>query len=215
MEDSFELTNAATSLSLRHLISPEMTFTATGTGAYFLMVPTDVAGVRTYHCRAVNHHGRRIFGWNISGRPAIPLASRLRRFTFRLDAQRSPGGGNGAGHLSSAAEFHLDGPVGAGPLFVQSSSSRVWQYQDNSYAVNASHQPAAAAISILGGIQPDTPGEPAGAGIGEQHFHRKRAICPRATIGSSVGRVHIRGMLQVCYTAADMCMADRRRPPIS
>ena len=35
-EDSFELTNAATNVSLRHLLSPEMSLTATLTGAYFL-----------------------------------------------------------------------------------------------------------------------------------------------------------------------------------
>ena len=41
-QDSFELTNAATTLSFRYLMSYRMTLTATATGALFLVVPSDV-----------------------------------------------------------------------------------------------------------------------------------------------------------------------------
>ncbi|MGB7196974.1 MAG: hypothetical protein WBG23_01635, partial [Acidobacteriaceae bacterium] len=39
LENSFEMTNAATNVTFRYLMSPKMTFTGTATGAFFLMVP--------------------------------------------------------------------------------------------------------------------------------------------------------------------------------
>ena len=41
-EDSFEVTNAATTVNYKYLMNSRMTFSATGTGAYFLMVPSNV-----------------------------------------------------------------------------------------------------------------------------------------------------------------------------
>ncbi len=138
-EDSFEITNVATSILYRHLVSARMTFSGTLVSGYFLNVP---AGTATS-----THTG-------FSERFITSGAD------LRLDYQLAPKDVIGAevtpiyidglhpsGHVMAEtlqATYQrqltatLQARVGAGPLFVQGSSPVFGRLRDTSYAVSAS-----------------------------------------------------------------------------
>ena len=138
-DNSFELTNVATSLSLRHLMSPKMTFTAIGTGAYFLEVPTFVVGSTIVYSaqRFITSGGdvRVDYQWtprDVVGAAVTPI------YVYGV----TPSGHQSAETVQGTYQRQLTSTltvmVGAGPLFVQSSSSEFGNTTTNSYAVNAS-----------------------------------------------------------------------------
>lgn len=138
LDNSFELTNVATSLSLRHLMSPKMTFTATGTGAYFLEVPTFVVGVTTYPAQRFITSGvdvRMDYQWTARDVVGVALTP-----IYVLGV--TPSGHQSAETLQGTYERQLtstlSASVAAGPLFVQSSSPEFGHTTNSSYAVNAS-----------------------------------------------------------------------------
>ena len=141
-EDSFQITNAATSLRLRWLMSTRMTFTADATAGYFLLVPTDRAFSSEY------------------GERFIPTGANL-KLMYQLTSKDAIGGAMTAVYfygLSPRGHATVEAPqflyerqltavlkvaAGAGPLFVQSSGTTQPgltspAYKDTSYALNAS-----------------------------------------------------------------------------
>ena len=138
LDSSYELTNVATSLSLRHLMSAKMTFTATLTGAYFLEVPSSVAGVNTGTAQRFVTPGADVrvdYQW--TPRDAVGVA-----VTQIYVEGLTPSGHQSAETVQATYQRQLTSTltasVGAGPLFIQSSSSEFGSSNDNSYAVNAS-----------------------------------------------------------------------------
>jgi hypothetical protein len=138
-DNSFELTNVATSLALRHLMSPKMTFTATGTGAYFLEVPTFVLGSTVvYSAQRFITSGADVrvdYQWTRRdnfGAAVTPI------YVYGV----TPSGHQSAETVQATYQRQLTSTlnvtVGAGPLFVQSSSPDFGNTTTNSYALNAS-----------------------------------------------------------------------------
>jgi hypothetical protein len=139
-EDSFEVTNAASTINYKYLINTRMTFSATGTGAYFLMVPSRV----------------------MSSVPNPNLTERFLtvggdvRLTYQLTLRDtvggaltpiyidgiSPGGHESAETLQATYARELSptftARVAAGPLFIQSSGADIGTFNDTSYSINAS-----------------------------------------------------------------------------
>jgi hypothetical protein len=134
-QDSFESTNAATSIRYQYLLSTRTTLTGTLTGGFFLLIPADISS------------------------PNRGITERF--FTsgadLRLDYQWSPSTTVGAeitpiyiyglqphGHEVAEtvqATYHrqitatLSARVGAGPLFIQYSSPLFGSLQETSYAI--------------------------------------------------------------------------------
>ena len=138
LDNSFELTNVATSLSLRHLMSAKMTFTATLTGAYFLEVPTLVSGGNVGGVQRFVTSGADVrvdYQW--TPRDSVGVAAT----PMYVDGLR-PTGHQAAETVQATYQRQLTSTltasVGAGPLFVQSSGSVFGSANNNSYAVNAS-----------------------------------------------------------------------------
>lgn len=137
-ENSFELTNGATNISLRQLIGPQMSFTATLTGAYFLMAPSDVAGANSGIGERLITAGADVrleYQWTARdtlGVAATPI------YVYGLN----PKGHQAAETVQATYSRQLTPTwtvqVGAGPLFVQSSYAQFGSAQDTSYAVSAS-----------------------------------------------------------------------------
>jgi len=139
LENSFEMTNAATNISLRHLMSARMTFTGTLTGAYFLMVPAaNVAGANPNIAERFVASGadlRLDYQWtprDSIGVEATPLY---------VDGLQ-PGGHQALETVQGIYQRQLTSTltvkVGAGPLFSQTSSPLFGSANNDSYAVTAS-----------------------------------------------------------------------------
>lgn len=138
LEDSFQVTNAATSLHVRDLISERMTLDATVTGAFFLIVPHGVQTPGTNATeRFITSGGDLQLTYQLNPRVAIggevtPI------YTYGLfpNAHQVVETAQAIYQRQLTATLVLK--VGAGPLFAQSSSPDYGSVQANSYAVNAS-----------------------------------------------------------------------------
>jgi hypothetical protein len=138
LENSFQLTNAATNATFRYLMSPKMTFTGTATGAFFLMVPADVAGANSNIAERFLTSGadlRLDYEWTFRdtvGVEATPI------YLYGL----RPAGHESAETIQGTYQRQLTpnlmARVAAGPLFIQASSAEYGNSQNISYAVNAS-----------------------------------------------------------------------------
>ena len=139
-ENSFEVTNAATTINYKYLINARMTFSATATGAYFMMIPSRV----------------------MTSTPNLNVAERFltiggdARLTYQLTVRDvvggaitpvyidgiSPGGHESAETLQATYARELTptftARVAAGPLFIQSSGADIGTFNDTSYAISAS-----------------------------------------------------------------------------
>lgn len=137
LDSSFELTNVATNLSLRHLMSAKMSFTATATGAYFLEVPTFAATNTSSAQRFVTTGGDVRVEYQFTPRDSFGVA-----VTPIYVKGLTPSGHQSAetvqGTYQRQLTSTLSASIGAGPLFIQSSSSQFGNTNYNSYAVNAS-----------------------------------------------------------------------------
>lgn len=138
LDTSYELTNVATNVSLRHLMSAKTTFTATLTGAYFLLAPTYLSTVNpTFAQRFVTAGADIRVDYQWTARDAIGV-----ELTPVYVEGLTPSGHQSAETLQGTYQRQLTSTltasVGAGPLFVQSSSSAFGHATTNSYAVNAS-----------------------------------------------------------------------------
>lgn len=138
LKNSYELTNAATNLSLRHLMSARMSFTGTLTGAYFLEAPTNVAQLNPSVAQRFITSGldaRMDYQW--TRRDAVGVA-----VTPIYVEGLTPSGHQSAETLQGTYQRQLtstlSATVAAGPLFIQSSSSQFGSATYNSYAVSAS-----------------------------------------------------------------------------
>ncbi len=136
-QDSFELTNAATTLSFRYLMSYRMTLTATATGALFLVVPSDVTtGGTTFTEKFITSGADVRLDYELNPRDVVGGAI-TPVYVYGL----SPGGHESAETLQGTYARNLTptltAKVGAGPLFIQSSSPQAGSFQYTSYAVNA------------------------------------------------------------------------------
>lgn len=138
LQDSYELTNAATNISLRHLMSARMTLTATLTGAYFLEAPVTVAQKNPTVAQRFITAGldaRMDYQW--TARDSVGVA-----LTPIYVEGLSPSGHQSAETLQGTYQRQLTSTltasVAAGPLFIQSSSSQFGSANNNSYAVTAS-----------------------------------------------------------------------------
>jgi hypothetical protein len=138
LNSSFELTNVASSLTLRHLMSSKMTFTATMTGAYFLEVPTFVVGSTTYPAqRFITSAADLRFDYQWRPRDAVGVAV-TPIYVYGV----TPSGHQSAEAVQGTYQRQLTptwtASVGAGPLFVQASGSDVAHVTNLSYAVSGS-----------------------------------------------------------------------------
>jgi hypothetical protein len=139
LENSFEVTNAATVLHLRSLMSARMTFDATLTGAYFLLIPTDVPGVgsSTGSERLVTGGADLQLNYQWTARDTIGVEAT----PIYIDGL-FPEGHNVAETVQGVYQRQLSPTlsmrIGAGPLFFQSSSPLFGSVRSTSYSLNAS-----------------------------------------------------------------------------
>ncbi len=140
-DDSFQVTNAATSLRLRYLVSDRMTFTADATTGYFLLVPTNRSFSSVYGERFITSGANAQLNYQLTAKDTIGGAMTA----LYID------GLTPSGHATvEAPEFLykrqlsavLKVEAGAGPLFVQSTGTTELglttpAYKDTSYALNA------------------------------------------------------------------------------
>jgi len=136
LENSFEVTNAATNLTFRYLMSPKMTFTGTATGAFFLMVPADVVGANeniTERFLTTGADLRMDYQWTLRDTVGVELTP---IYLYGI----TPTGHEAAETIQGTYQRQLTptwtARVGAGPLFIQSSTSEYGSSQYTSYAVN-------------------------------------------------------------------------------
>jgi hypothetical protein len=137
LEDSFQITNAATSVHLRTLLSERLTFDGTITGGFFLLVPNSAAHASPSATERFVTSGAdlklsyQLTPRDIVGGEATPI------FIYGL----SPGGHEVAevvqGIYQRQLTATLSASVGAGPLFIQSSSPVYGRVRATSYAINA------------------------------------------------------------------------------
>ncbi len=150
LQDSFEVTNLATTLTFKYLINSRTTFAGSATGSFFMMIPFPVTTTSTSTAPSPQELAERFIA---SGGDAL-LSYQL---TLRdaVGAEITPVyiyGLNGAGDEAAetvqatyARELSptFTASVGVGPLFIQSSSFqlgsvKVGSLQTTSYAINAS-----------------------------------------------------------------------------
>jgi hypothetical protein len=139
-QDSFEVTNAATTLNYKYLINTRMTFSATATGAYFLMVPSFVQITPTntnLTQRFLTAGGDARLTYQLTLRDLVGAA-----VTPVYIHGLTPSGNESAEALQATYARNLTptftAQIAAGPLFIQSSSGPLGNFQNTSYAVNAS-----------------------------------------------------------------------------
>ncbi len=136
-ENSFEATNAATSLKFRYLMSTRMTFTGTLATSYFLLVPSSVSGPNgSYAERFVTSGADFRLDYQLTPRNTVGGA-----ITPVYIYGISPSGHELAETIQATYQRQLtatlNASVGAGPLFIQASSPLYGSIQDTSYAINA------------------------------------------------------------------------------
>lgn len=139
-EDSFKVTNAATAVNYKYLINTRMTFTASGTAAYFMMIPSNLMSSTpspNYAERFLTVGGDARLTYQLTLRDAVGGA-----ITPVYIDGIEPGGRETAETLQATYERNLTptftAKVAAGPLFIQSSGSDIGNFQDTSYALNGS-----------------------------------------------------------------------------
>jgi hypothetical protein len=138
LQNSFEVTNAATSLRLRYLMSAKMTFTASVTGAFFLSVPVHVQTTNTGLAsqRFLTGGADLRLDDQITMRDSIGA-----EFTPVYIDGLSPKGHLLAETLQAVYKRQLTATtsisVAGGPLFYQSSTRTFGSSNQSSYAVNA------------------------------------------------------------------------------
>jgi hypothetical protein len=139
LDSSFELTNVASNLTLRHLMSPKMTFTATATGAYFLEVPTFVVGSTIIYPaqRFITAGGDVRMDYQWTPRDAFGVAV-TPIYVYGVTPSGHQSAETVQGTYQRQLTSTLTASVAAGPLFIQSSSSSFGNTTNNSYAVTAS-----------------------------------------------------------------------------
>ena len=137
LESSFELTNAATTLTFQHLMSPRLTFTGTLTGGFFLLIP-DVEGPNSNAVERLATGGadlklefQRTLNDTI-GIEATPL------YVYGLRPTGHEAAETVQGTYQRQLTPTLTARVAAGPLFVQTSISPFGSIRKTSYAVNGS-----------------------------------------------------------------------------
>lgn len=138
LENSYEITNAAFSLRLRYLMSARLTLSATGIGAYFLMVPSyrgNAVGLFSERFTTAGGDVRLDYQWT----PRDVIGADLTTvFIYGFH----PTGHDTAETLQAAYQRQITPTLtvrgAAGPLFIQSSSSLYGNVNDISYAANAS-----------------------------------------------------------------------------
>jgi hypothetical protein len=138
LQDSFELTNAATVLNLKYLWTSRLTFTGSLTGGFFLLVPADLSTPNTLLTERLISTGAD-FNLEYLLTPKSAIGAELTPvYIYGLQ----PGGHELAETLQVTYSRQLTSTiraqVAAGPLFLQSSSSLFGSVQATSYAVNAS-----------------------------------------------------------------------------
>ena len=138
LENSFEMTNAATNVTLRYLMSAKMTFTGTATGAFFLMVPADVIGANENITERFLTSGADLrLDYQLTLRDTVG-AELTPIYLYGI----TPEGHEAAETIQATYQRQLTPTwnvrAGAGPLFIQSSSAEYGSSQNTSYAVNAS-----------------------------------------------------------------------------
>jgi hypothetical protein len=139
-QDSFEVTNAATTINYKYLINTRMTFSASATGGYFLLVPSDLQGLApsaNLSERFLTAGGDAQLTYQLTLRDVVGAAVT----PIYIDGI-TPSGHESAETLQATYARNLSptftARVAAGPLFIQSSSSALGTFQNTSYAVNAS-----------------------------------------------------------------------------
>lgn len=142
-QDSFEITNAATNLQFRYLISTRMTFTGTLTAGYFLLVPAHVAASFSGFTERFISTGadlRLTYLWtprDTVGAEVTPI------YIYGLHPSGQIAVETVQGTYQRQLTSTLSARVGAGPLFIQSSSTtyngKTYPSAQNvNYAVSAS-----------------------------------------------------------------------------
>lgn len=139
-ENSYEVTNAASTVSYKYLINSRMTFSGTATGAYFLMVPTHVLASTPYQNRTERF-------LTVGGDARLTYQLTLRDTVGAVITPLyidgiTPSGQESAETVQATYARELSptftAQVAAGPLFLQSSSKALGSFQNTSYSINAS-----------------------------------------------------------------------------
>ncbi len=136
-QDSYQISNVATTINYRYLMSTRMTFTGALTSGFFLYIPADVAASKSRFSQRFVASGAdlrleyQLTPRNLVGGELTPIY---------IDGLR-PGGHEIAEIVQATYQRQLtptlSARVGAGPLFIQVSSPVFGSAQDTSYAVSA------------------------------------------------------------------------------
>jgi hypothetical protein len=137
-EDSFEITNAATTIRYRYLLSTRMTFTSSLTGGIFILIPSHVTGAGPrFTERYVTTGGDLGLDYVLTPRNAVGVEVT----PIYIDGL-TPGGHEVAETVQAIYQRQLGATWtargGIGPLFIQASSPLYGNLHETSYAANAS-----------------------------------------------------------------------------
>ena len=136
--DSFQITNVATSIRYRYLMSTRMTFTGTLVGGYFLTVPIDYVRADFYSSERFITTGadlRLDYQWRPRDQIGVEVTP---IYIYGLQPSGHVVAETVQATYQRQVTEKLQARVGAGPLFVQGSSPAFGKIQDTSYAINAS-----------------------------------------------------------------------------
>ncbi len=137
-ENSFEVTNVATSILYRYLMSARMTLTGTLVSGYFLTVPAGIAPVHSGFGERFITSGAdlrleyQLAAKDLVGVELTPIYIYGVRPTGHVLAETLQG------TYQRQLTATLQARVAAGPLFVQGTSPAFGPIQDTSYAITAS-----------------------------------------------------------------------------
>ncbi len=140
LQDSFELTNAATTLTYRYLLNYRMTLTGTVTGAFFLMIPSKEASPTPNTAateRFITSGGNLQLNYQLTPRDVVGGAI-TPVYVYGLVSGGSESAETVQAIYSRQLTPTFTARVGAGPLFIQSSSPTIGDFDITSYALNGS-----------------------------------------------------------------------------
>lgn len=136
-QDSFEMTNAATTLKLQYLWSSRITLAATLTSGFFLMVPADITNPnRSYTERFITSGGDFRLDYLLTPKSQVGVEL-TPIYIYGLTPTGHEVAETVQGTYTRQLSSTISARVAAGPLFIQSSSPLFGSVQASSYAINA------------------------------------------------------------------------------
>ena len=137
-QDSFEMTNAATTIRLQYLWTSRLTFTGTLTTGFFLIVPADIANPNhSYTERLITSGADLRLDYLLTPKSQVG-AEITPIYIYGITPSGHEVAETVQGTYTRQITSTISARVAAGPLFIQSSSPLFGSVQATSYAISAS-----------------------------------------------------------------------------